>query len=224
MEDIMAMTDESFQDHCGNLTAEEARIQARTFTSAAANDPNHPYVSTVDPTLHKQAVARASRLFEQSHAEDPDLNVYDANGEQMQGQTSTEYLRLLDEAKIEQAEKVDKTKQQMEADMDILVEKYDFSRDAISDNPQPYQAAALRMQRLNHEGKTDEIVPLMEKELKELKASQKTQQLFLDFSRTGDLDPELRSDIFERTLRWIYSARKQQAESIRAATKGSGDE
>ena len=215
-ENIMSMTDESFQDHCGNMTAEEARIAAKTFTSAAANDPNHPYVSTVDPTLHKQAVARASRLFEQSHAEDPDLNVYDANGEQMQGQTSTEYLRLLDEAKIEQAEKQSKLVKEAVEEMEQLV-AMGYDRAEIPDDISPATAELLRAQRLNATGSKESLVLLtdiLNRQARELRAEPELTEAIASLNKAravlGEMVPDEFKTITDSVLAIVNKARKAQ--------------
>lgn len=192
--DIVSMSDSEFDGYVENLNQDEAKSGIDKVKREAAINPKHPYIDS-HSFEHERTVGRVSRLFKAAHTGD---------------EPRTNITIAAEEALAEQAEKKNVLVEQAKDDMDFLVEA-GFDRSDIPDDLQPYQANALRMQRLNAEGKHTEVVPIMQKELRELRAPAETIQLFDTFTQTNELDPNLKETIFESVLRWIHDARKTQS-------------
>lgn len=202
--DIVAMSDGDFDDHIELLSTDEAKSAVSNLMRDARN-PDHSYVNTYDID-HGRTVERMSKL--QAVAHPPEVDP-ETGKDRPAGRFGSTISKAMGEALEEKAAQQNVVREQMKDDMNFLVDEGGFARDSIPKDPKPYQANALKMQRLNAEGKHAEIVPIMQKELNELRAPAETAQLFETFVQ-AELDSSLREPIFEAILRWIHDARKTQ--------------
>ena len=203
--DVVNSTDGDFESHVELLSSSEAESTIAKVMADAGADENHSYTSGHAPN-HSRTVDRMLAL--RKVANPPEINP--ETGEPYNDGVSPEMRKICNEALEEQAERQNVVREQMKDDMNYLVDEGGFSRDEIPKDPKPYQANALKMQRLNAEGKHAEIVPIMKRELNEFRAPAETAQLFETFVQADELDSGLKETIFESVLRWIHDARKNQ--------------
>ena len=206
-ENIMDMSD----DDVAYLSQAEAQKHIDRVIDAAGKDVAHPY-SDGHNRLHRKYVDRMHKLHQIVNPQpEPQTN---ADGEEVVQQWPPHMVKIMSEALDGQAEKHNKLIDQAQNDMNFLVSE-GFDRSPIPDDLQPYQANALKMQRLLIEGKHKEAGTLMKRELSELKAPLAQQQLFETFIHSTDLDGDLKETIATDILLWIQAARKAQKESYR---------
>jgi len=172
-----------------NLTPVQAKTALDAIYAAASCDPRHAYVNAHHP--QHTAIQKATNALHEVWAKRPDA-----------GQSDTTKACLDALAHVEA--KHDKLGEDIAAEIEAL-HKLGFDGDGPAGDPQSYHLTGLRMQRAHAEGNFDALTPMLEGELKSLRATGETMALFRSFA-AADVDPELRADITDRLIRWVHAA------------------
>ena len=216
-ESIQSMGDEDFGAEVSSMTGADAKNTIDNIMAKATLDPQHPFNIPTAPG-RKKFLERRGKLYEQSHADDPDLMQYNKDGQAV-GETTPELKRITDEAMADKQAKVDSMITQAHKDNEALKE-YGYAPSEIPDDLAPYQAAALRMTLLAQQEDYENLAPMISNELKELGQSQQ-QGLFETFM-SADLDGVLKKDIAISILQYIHDGRQVVEESRKGQGFGGG--
>jgi hypothetical protein len=170
------------------LTPDEASV-AIAKVMAAAHNPGHPYSSTAHPQHRAMAEAVAELYRIDAQREVPSAIEQMAANTQEHNHAQQAALQVEVEVEVKK------------------LRELGFEGNAPT-NVQPYLLSTLKMQRLHAQGDYENLVPVMEGELRTLKTSDSILRMFQDFARASDLDPDLKSAIFEKLVAWIHTANK----------------
>ena len=171
------------------MTPDGAKTVLDRMHADAAVDLLHPYSNPAH--IQHSAFAKASEALHAVYATRPDA-----------GQSDTTKACLDALAHVEA--KHDKLGEDIQAEIAKLHD-LGFDGEGPTGDPQPYHLTGLRMQRLHAQGDVDTLAPMLEGELKSLRATGETMALFRSFA-AADVDPELRADITDRLIRWVHAA------------------
>jgi hypothetical protein len=176
-----------------DMTADAAKAALDTLSAGSVTDPRHPLGDTTH-ALHRAYTEHFTRLATvvaeaQAQAQAArDAQAVD-NFLQRDGRSPEAQANLEAEA-VKEVELLNKLGIEGEAPADC----------------QPYQLAALKMQRLAVEGDYENLAPIMEQELRTLNANAETVALLQSYMRVKDVDSTLRDEITERLISWIHRA------------------
>jgi len=176
------------------MTPGEAKAALDKVHAAAACNVEHPYSNPRHP--QHRAMLDATAALHAIHAtrEDAELGLME--------------LAMRDGLAAQDAKK-DMLADDIDAEIATL-HGLGYEGEAPAD-PQPHHLTGLRMQRLHAEQAYDALIPLMEKELKSLRASAETIQQFQDFVNNADADTDLRDAVTEKLVAWIHAANVARA-------------
>ena len=178
--------------------AEAAQALSKIYADVVG-DPLHPYGNAQHPQ-GKDFRAVVTKLHEIKTSEDGGLLPMELK-----------MAEILKTAAAEKADRQDKLRFECEQEFDRL-EEFGFRRSELPDDIQDFHLRGLREQRMAAEGDFDQLVPLLEVDLRELRAPPDTQAAFRAFIQAQGLDPGLRGDIADTIVCWIYSARKARSQ------------
>jgi hypothetical protein len=190
-----------------SFTPEQKEIQKQIdelMVSPAYNDESlrTSFLSS-DRRLYAETRAKMDGLFKKLYPEPPEED--DQETASAKGQN----LPISNEAPLWQQELIEQGQEEMDQ-----LEGLGFERAEIPDDIQPFQVAALKMQRLNAEGNFQELVPLLEREL--MTSGFSGMDTFRSFVRDGSIGREERAEHIDLILKRIYSANKAKAAQMRA--------
>jgi hypothetical protein len=192
-----------------SLSPDEADKALKVIYADVGGDPRHPYCNKSHPQ-NKDFVERVTKLFEIK----------------ADGDTRTPAQRDIDTicqgALEQQQEKQNRLVEEATKEAELL-EGLGFDATSIPENVQPFQVAALKMQRLHTEKNYEALTPLIEAELRTLKVPAHIEGLFSSFNRATDLDEQLKSDIVEKIIFWIHEANKQKFRPPKAKKDETGE-
>jgi lysophospholipase L1-like esterase len=177
-------------------TPEQASAEIDRVFAEVVQDKNHPY-SDAHHGLHRKYSEHVAAMFELK----------------ADGDTRTPMQRTIDsvcdEAMAAKVEKQNKLVKEAEAEMAKLV-ALGFDDDEIPDDLQEYQLDGLRMQRLTAERKFEELVPILEKQLRSLKTPPSLIAAFQSFAQAQEMDDILKANIADQIVAWVYQANEQK--------------
>jgi len=175
------------------MTPDNAARSIKEVMAAAAQDPQHPYSHAGHP-LHRDYQDFVGKLFQ--------IKATAADA----GETPTS--RACMEALAERDAKRDMMQEEAEKEVEAL-RKLGYEGEAPAD-VRPDQLTALKMQRLAAQQDLDALTPIMERELRALKAPADTMAAFQAFTHARDMDPALRGQIAEQVVSYIHAANEQR--------------
>jgi len=206
---IDSQTDAEFSEYVSGLSAAEAKETVDKIMREASVSTSHPYSRASDPG-HRRMVERVQRLFERSHADDPDDREYDENGQVMQNRIDPRVSKICNEALADQAKKQNVLVVQGDK---LLQELRNLGYEGeITNCPKDVDQDQLNiwsMQKLNAEGNYRGLGDMIGKALRDSKQSQPVQQLFQTFlSVEAELDPDLKQNLTHQILSYLNDAAK----------------
>ena len=174
-----------------DMTPEQAQAEVNKMNAAFLADGEHPLFTTAHPQHgdYGEYAKKLHTIVAEAKAAKQEAADAEKVADLLSGNTPTQRA-LVDEARKE---------------VDALV-KLGFEATEVPADVQPHTVRAWRMQRLNAEANADALVPLMRQELQSLQASASTLDMFSQYVNGADLDPELRTEIFETLIAWIHQA------------------
>lgn len=171
-----------------DTTPEEALELIEQFTKDTHKLADHPY-NVREHRQHADVLAYRDKLYSRAYPAE--------SGEEDEEEDEDEQQAEEHSALVEQAQE----------EMDRLGE-LGFRRDEISDDIQPFQVTALKMQRLNAERNFTELTPMLEQELTSLGAQ--GMDTFRSFARDAGLTADERAEHIDLILKRIYQANKER--------------
>ena len=179
-----------------NLTPAEAGAKLAAIRDAAACDPRHALTFGHHPQ-HARLVAAVVKLAER-YAQRPDAH-------------ETPTSRACQTALAEADGRRDALAVAVGEEVESL-RRLGFTGEAPHD-PQPWNLAVLRAQRLLAEGNLAAATPILENELRELRAPAVLKQQLAQAIHDPDTMPEIRSITLDKVLRWVHVERKRRSGS-----------
>jgi hypothetical protein len=173
-----------------NLLPDEAEQVLNKLHAEAIADPQHPYTNKQHPQ-NKDFVSVMSKLHE----------------------IKTEnYISPIEQACQEaldiQAEKQNKLVAEAQAEMEKLAE-LGFDAEEIPDDIQPFQLRGLQEQRLHAEGDFNTLMPMIEKDLQDLRLYDDL-EIFKNFKATKVFDEVFMADATNKVIWKIAELNKQK--------------
>jgi hypothetical protein len=187
-----------------SFTPEQKDIQKQIdelMVSPAYNDESlRTSFLSRDRRLYAETRAKMDGLFKKLYPEPPEEDDLTENSDKLPASIQEDKQ----EAPLWQRELIEQGQEEMDQ-----LEGLGFERAEIPDDIQPFQVAALKMQRLNAEGNFQELVPLLERELTTSGFS--GMDAFRGFICDGSIGREERAEHIDLILKRIYSANKAKA-------------
>jgi len=119
--------------------------------------------------------------------------------------------KMVAEVQAEQAATQDKLRAEAEKELDALEELgFRHDHDELPEKVEAYHIRGLQEQRLLAEQKFDQVAPMLEQDLHDLKASADVSEAFRIFINAADVDADVRDTIADTVIRWIYKANTQK--------------
>lgn len=183
------------------LTSEEAEVAMSNMTAASVRDESHP-LRDGGHLLH--------RHFSDYHGKLAEIVATDRNARQEAADAEQVEKLLAGEAGAQKALRDEATEEMAK------LKALGYEEAPIPPDIRPDQVLLLKYERLAAEGSLDELGGLVAKEFSELRAPAAVTELFQNFRHAADLDPDLRTGIFQEVLDWL---RRAHVERYGTATK-----
>jgi hypothetical protein len=167
---------------------EAAAILDRVY--AEASNPKHPYTNKHHPQ-NKDFLSAVTRLHE-------------IKTEGSVSPTEKICQEALDGLVVKQNKLVAEAEKELELLVDLGFEPAD-----VPDDIKPFQVRGLTEQRLHAEGDFKSLMPMLEKDLRDLR-DYKSLEVFQNFQATPIFDEELVKDVLEKVIFKISELNKQK--------------